>query len=250
MTAYVDTHCHLDLLGDPSGALDAAPGTIVVAVTELPSRFRLLKTRFRQDPRVRVALGLHPLRAASSGAMEEGLLIRQLGECDYVGEVGLDFSPRGRDTMSAQLRVFERLLAEPALSQKVLSVHSRGADKEVIERLRQIRLPAILHWYTGPVARIDEALAAGLYFSINPSMLTSSRGQATIAALPPERVLTETDAPFVKVGSRQAAPADIKNVVQALAHQWNGTVEDAQSQVHENMALLFADRVGFPALDA
>src|SRR5438067_1517922 len=104
MTAYVDTHCHLDLFADPSRVLDEAPNTIVVAVTELPSSYRLLEARFRLDRRVRVALGLHPLRAAAAGPLEEGQLIRHLKHVDYVGEVGLDFSRHGKDTMSAQLR--------------------------------------------------------------------------------------------------------------------------------------------------
>ena len=76
VTRYLDTHCHLDLFDDPSKALDAAPDTVVVAVTELPSRFRLLEARFRRDRRVRVALGLHPLRADTAGPIEEGQLIR------------------------------------------------------------------------------------------------------------------------------------------------------------------------------
>lgn len=244
MTSFVDAHCHLDLLDDPSGALDAAPDTVVVAVTELPSRYRLLHARFRHDRRVRVALGLHPLRAASAGAMEEGLLIRQLASCEYVGEVGLDFSPQGRDSKPAQLRVFERLLAEPSLQEKVVSVHSRGADRDVIDRLSEARVPAILHWYTGSPRWLDDALAAGMYFSINPSMLRTEKGRTTLSALPRDRVLTETDAPFAKTGSRPTAPHDIKRVVLALARQWDMGADDARQVVHDNFAKIFAERVG------
>lgn len=244
MTRYVDAHCHLDLLDDPAAALDAAPDTVVVAVTELPSRYRLLAARFRHDRRVRVALGLHPLRAASAGAMEEGLLIRQLSSCDYVGEVGLDFSAHGRDTKAAQIRVFERLLAEPSLRNKVVSVHSRGADRDVIHRLRDAHVPAILHWYTGSTRWLDDALAAGMYFSINPSMLRTDKGRSTIALLPTNRVLTETDAPFAKVGSRPAAPQDLKQVVSELARHWDIAVEEARQVVHDNLARLYSECVG------
>ena len=55
-------------------------------------------------------------------------LIRQLDNTEYVGEVGLDFSRHGRDTRDAQLRVLDRLLAQPALRHKVVTVHSRGAE--------------------------------------------------------------------------------------------------------------------------
>jgi len=244
VTRYVDAHCHLDLLDDPAAALDAAPDTVVVAMTELPSRYRLLAARFRHDRRVRVALGLHPLRAASAGAMEEGLLMRQLASCDYVGEVGLDFSAHGRDTKPAQIRVFERLLAEPSLRNKVVSVHSRGADRDVIHRLREAQVPAILHWYTGSPRWIDDALAAGMYFSINPSMLRTEKGRTTIAALPSTRVLTETDAPFAKMGARPTAPHDLKHVVSTLARLWDVPTEEARQLVHDNLARLFAECVG------
>jgi TatD DNase family protein len=243
MSRYVDTHCHLDLLEDPAAALDAAAGTVVVAVTELPSRYRLLRSRFRGDGRVRVALGLHPLRAATAGPMEEGLLIRQLPNCNYVGEVGLDFSPHGRDTRRAQLRVFERLLAEPALRSKVVTVHSRGAERDVVDRLRDAGIRAVLHWYTGPPTLVDDALAAGMYFSFNPPMVATAKGRALLAALPADRVLTETDAPFAKVRGRPLAPADVRLAVAALARAWGGSEEDAREIVHGNLARLFSDSV-------
>lgn len=240
MASYVDTHCHLDLLPDPAQALDRAPDTIVVAVTELPSRYRLLSTRFRGEPRVRVAIGLHPLRAATAGALEEGLLVRQLDGTDYVGEVGLDFSKHGRETQRAQLRVFERLLAEPTLRRKVVSVHSRGADLAAIERLRGARVRAILHWYTGSRGLLDDALSAGMYFSINPSMLRSEKGRAVIAALPIDRVLTESDAPFARMNGATSAPSDIASVVTTLAAKWDMTVDNARQVVHENFLSLHA----------
>jgi TatD DNase family protein len=244
MISYVDTHCHLDLFTNPVGALDNAPNTVVVAVTELPSRYRLLAARFRQDRRVRVALGLHPLRAASAGAMEEGLLVRHLAQAEYVGEVGLDYSKGGRDSKQAQLRIFERLLAEPSLRQKVVTVHSRGADRDVIERLRDAEVVAILHWYTGSPRLIDEALAAGLYFSINPAMLRTEKGRATIEALPTDRVLTETDGPFAKIGARTTTPHDIRVVVAALAKRWQSTENDARRLIHDNLASLYEATVG------
>jgi TatD DNase family protein len=244
MVSYVDTHCHLDLFPDPSATLDSAPQTIVVAVTELPSRYRLLAMRFRNDRRVRVALGLHPLRAATAGALEEGLLVRHLDDTEYVGEVGLDFSKAGKDSRGAQLRVFERLLAEPALLQKVVTVHSRGADRPVIERLREAKVRAILHWYTGPPGLIERALDAGMYFSINPAMLRTEKGRLTIAALPTDRVLTESDGPFAKISGHTSAPKDIVSVIGALAKLWQSTNDDARLIVHDNLASLYSSTVG------
>lgn len=244
MSLYIDTHCHLNLFRDPPKTLDGAPQTVVVLVTELPSQYRLLAVRFRGDRRVRVALGLHPLQAATASALELSQLTRQLANTEYVGEVGLDFSRHGRDTKDAQLKVFDRLLAQPALRHKVVTVHSRGAEAAVIERLKAAGVVAILHWYTGSVRLTADALAAGLYFSINPAMLRTEKGKALIAALPHDRVLTESDGPFAKAHGRQAAPADMTMLVSELAQAWGVLPHEVREQIYGNMARLYAATVG------
>jgi TatD DNase family protein len=244
MTSYVDTHCHLDELPHPGPSLDRAEDTVVVAVTNLPSRYRIAAARYRGDRRIRVALGLHPLYADTAGPLEEGLLIRLLNAVEYVSEVGLDFSQHGRETKASQLRVFDKLLAQPTIAQRFVSVHSRGAEKVVIERLAAAGVVAVLHWYTGPPRLIDHALAAGLYFSINPSMVLTEKGRQTIAAVPRERILTESDGPFAKYRGRSTEPADMPSVIKALALAWETTPLEAKRVVHKNVADLYRATVG------
>jgi TatD DNase family protein len=244
MNFYVDTHCHLDLYADPSKTLDDAPETIVVAATELPSRYRMLAARLRGDRRVRVAVGLHPLQAASASALEVGQLVRQLENVDYVGEVGLDFSAHGKETRTAQLRVFDRLLEQPAMRHKVVTVHCRGAERVVVERLRSAGVVAILHWYTGPLGVIPDALAAGLYFSINPAMLCSEKGQKVIAAIPRDRTLTESDGPFAKARGRAVGPSDMRELTADIARLWRVEPEAARRQIYDNLSQLYAATVG------
>lgn len=247
MTVYLDSHCHLDLFENPQATLDDAPNTVVVAVSELPSRFRLLEARFRRDRRVRVALGLHPLRADSAGPIEEGQLIRSLPQVEYVGEIGLDFSRHGRDTKKSQLRVLDRLLAESVLRHRVVTAHSRGAEKVVIDRLADAKVAAILHWYTGPVGLIDDALAAGLYFSINPAMLRTEKGRSTVSAIPHDRVLTESDGPFAKTGTRTSVPADMARFTAELGRRWDVSADHAARTIEGNMANLYKATVGAAA---
>src|SRR4051794_32101014 len=159
---YVDTHCHIERYPDTLGVLRAAAeaDVVTVAVTELPSAFQRLALRLGKRPGVRVALGLHPMRAEQATPMELALFVRQLDRTDYVGEVGLDGSQHGRTTLRAQRRVFEHLLSQPRVREKVLTVHSRGAEEETIQRLIEARSHAILHWYSGPLKHIDTAVAA------------------------------------------------------------------------------------------
>jgi TatD DNase family protein len=167
-----------------------------------------------------------------------------LANTEYVGEVGLDFSAHGKSTKTAQLRVFDRLLAQAILRYKVVTVHSRGAEAVVIQRLRAASVLAILHWYTGPLGLIEEALSAGLYFSINPAMLRSEKGRKVIAAVPHDRALTESDGPFAKSHGHPMGPSDMKTLVSDLARVWGINPNDARDQMYNNLASLYAATAG------
>jgi TatD DNase family protein len=242
LSLFVDSHCHVDRFDDPPAVLAAAAraGVVTVAVTELPSRFQLLQTQLRRRERVRVALGFHPLARARDFAHELALFSRLLDRTDYVGEVGLDYSRHGLDSARRQREVFERILAVPEMSEKVLTVHSRRAEKETVELLAATGVTAILHWYSGPLGALERALAGGLYFSVNPAMLRSNSGRRIIASLPRERVVTETDAPYTKVGGRPAEPRDVPSLVVELAQIWGLTPDEARDSIYGTMSGIHA----------
>jgi TatD DNase family protein len=246
---YVDSHCHIDQYPEPLAVLKRAEatGTVTVAVTELPSSFQRLTLRLGTRRLVRVGLGMHPLRSAAATPMELALFTQLLDQTDYVGEVGLDGSQAGRASLRAQVKVFEHLLRQPRVKRKVLTVHSRGAEQETIERLAAASVTAILHWYSGPLKHIDTALAAGLWFSVNPAMLRSENGRRIVAMLPRERVVTETDGPYSKLAGRPSEPRDIPTVVQGLARAWGEDTEQARQRVIENMSSIAASARATPS---
>ena len=238
----IDTHCHLDAYNDPILVLDQAraAGIHVVAVTEDPGRYRLLRTRLGRRPDVEVALGMHPLRPAGASVAEVARFRRLLPQATWVGEVGLDFSRAGAATRNQQLRTFDALLAEMRAGSWPVSVHSRRAEREAVDRLIDARVHAVLHWYTGPLAVAEDALAAGLWFSINPAMAASARSRALLARLPPDRVLLETDGPFARHGGRPARPADLVPLVRRLADLWTVSVEEARATLVDNQSRVLA----------
>jgi TatD related DNase len=158
------------------------------------------------------------------------LFQRLLDRTDYVGEVGLDHSQQGRNSSAREREVFERILALQDVG-RVLTVHSRRAEKETVELLEQSGVTAILRWYSGPLGVLERALVAGLYFSVNPAMLGSANGRRILAALPRKRVVTETDAPYTKVGGRASERRDVPGVVAELARMWTLTAEEAKRLV-------------------
>lgn len=239
---FVDTHCHVDRYPDPLMVLEhaEAAGVVTVAVTEVPSQVKRLALRLGKRKLVRVAVGLHPLRAATASPMDLALFNQLLDGTEYVGEVGLDGSREGQATFSKQAKVFAHILEQPRVQNKILTVHSRGAEARTIEMLSDAGVTAILHWYSGPQKHIESALQAGLWFSINPAMLRSENGQRIIAALPRERIVTETDGPHSRVGRRASEPRDIPDVVKGLARVWSVSPAEARARVFDNMSTIAA----------
>ncbi|WP_089926738.1 TatD family hydrolase [Lentzea albida] len=235
-TVLTDTHCHIDAYDNPLAVLDGAraAGVHVIAVTEDPGKYRLLRTRLGRRKGVDVALGFHPLRAGAASPHDLARFLRLVPQAAWIGEIGLDFSRAGVATRKQQLRVFEAILADPQLRTRPVTVHSRGAERETITRLAQAHVQAILHWYTGPLAAVDDALNAGLWFSINPAMVRSKKAMPLLQRLPPERVLLETDGPFARSGSRSAVPADLLGTLDHLAQLWAMTTSEARNTVADN----------------
>ena len=234
---FIDSHCHLDRYPKPLEVLAAALAADVglLAVTELPSNYQRSALRLGRRAGVELALGMHPLRAPFVTALELTLFTRLLDRTAFVGEVGLDGSREGHSTLRAQRKIFDHLLEQPRIRDKVLTVHSRGAEAETIECLADARVTAILHWYSGALGHIDTALNAGFYFSVNMAMLRSRSGLRVVAALPPDRVVTETDGPYTKIAGRASQPSDIPQTVLALSRTWNEEPDQARARISGTM---------------
>jgi len=238
-----DTHCHLDLYPDPHAIVREAERTqtYVVAVTNTPSVFQATQQLIGNSRFVRPALGLHPELAVERKG-ELPLFQQLLPQTRYVGEVGLDFVSSDKQVRLTQQRVFSQILEWSHLAgDKILTIHSRRAEKEVVEAIgTNFRGAAILHWYSGSLAVVEQALTNGLYFSINSAMTRSKRFPDLLRLIPIDRLLTETDGPFVQIGQRAALPADVAQVASTLAAMRQSTPEEVSKLLFANLRKLLA----------
>jgi TatD DNase family protein len=194
----IDTHCHFDMMPKPETYIRQRElaGDIVIGMTNLPSHFQMGQPHLRWYKHIRLALGLHPLLAAESKS-EVTLFKRLVNQTSYIGEIGLDFSKEGLATKDEQVAVLRELLSAIRGKKKIVSVHSRKAEKELLALLSEYEIEnVVFHWYSGPVDLIPDILAQGYYFSVNEAMCLSKNGRAIIEKIPRERLLTETDAPY------------------------------------------------------
>lgn len=239
----VDTHFHLDLFPDPRGIVEHLRERrhYVVAVTNAPSVFSATLQLVGNSPRIRAALGLHPELVASR-AKERELMWSLLQQTRYIGEVGLDYVTTDPAERKLQREVFSEIVSRcSALGDKILTIHSRRAAKDVIEMLRGFRGSAILHWFTGSKKELTLALDAGLYLSVNPVMCRSEKARKLICEIPRDRLLTETDGPFAKTDNRASTPDDVITVVSVVAELWNCEVEEVKRCMLNNLRRITAN---------
>lgn len=238
----IDFHCHLDLYPDPKAVAEicAQRGIYLLSVTTTPSAWTGTSALAEGKSRIRTALGLHP-QVAHLRKFELELFERLIDHTDYVGEVGLDGAPDFKQHWADQTEVFDRVLEVCAsVGGKVLSLHSRRASREVLDRLRahpRAGTP-ILHWFTGTNKEADLARDMGCWFSVGPAMLRSAKGRALVARMPRDRVLTESDGPFVQVSGKSIMPWEVDQCVPELAELWSIEPTNARSLLADNLARL------------
>lgn len=241
----IDFHCHLDLYEDPTAILRecVTKGMYVLAVTTTPTAWTGTSALVGRAERIRVALGLHP-QLARERKVDLDLFDRLLPEARCVGEVGLDGSPEFRDQWHDQLAVFEHVLSSCcAAGGRIMSIHSRRAVSAVLERVETHRAAGVpvLHWYSGSFKDLERAVAVGCWFSVGPAMASSEKGQALIARMPPDQVLTETDGPFAALGDRRLVPWDVNIAVPRLAELWHVSRDSVEARLRANLRNLLRE---------
>ncbi len=246
----VDIHCHLDLYQDPVGVARhcAETGAYILSVTTTPKAWSGTSALVKGANRIRTALGLHP-QIAHERIGELPLFDALLPETRYVGEIGLDGSPECKPYWRQQTHVFDHVLSVSAQAGgRILSLHSRRSATEVLDALARhpdAGVP-VLHWFSGTKAELKRAISMGCWFSVGPAMVLGKRGRDLLAAMPLDRVLTETDGPFAAIDGSPLGPGEVTLAREALAACWGIDVDEAAARVLASFRTLVSSPVGGP----
>ncbi|HCA4910243.1 TPA: TatD family hydrolase, partial [Acinetobacter baumannii] len=129
-------------------------------------------------------------------------------------------------------------------SAKILTIHSLRAINPVIELLNENfdnGIP-VLHWFTGNLSELREALKAGCWFSINERMLKTEKGRQLVKHIPKNMILTETDGPFIVKSGTPLLPGQVQAVINELADIWGVNPNEATAQIYENFKYLLTNK--------
>lgn len=256
---FADSHCHLNykgLIEDQEAVLARARGRGVGVMLNIATRERewddIVATAER-EPDVWASVGIHPHEADQHPHVDTAKLVERARHPRIVGigESGLDYfyDHSDRDRQQASFRAHIAAARETGLP---LIVHTRDAEDDTLSILRdemeQGAYTGVIHCFTASGAFADAAMALGLYISISGIVTFKNARdlQDTAARLPIDRLLIETDAPFlapVPHRGKPGEPAFVADTAAFLAKLRGERVEDLAARTADNFYALFSKAV-------
>jgi TatD DNase family protein len=252
----VDSHCHLDfpdfaddLEAIVARAAAAGIGRIVTISTRVRRLSALLEI-VNRFPNVYCSVGTHPHHADEEDGIPADQLIELTGHPKVValGEAGLDYFYQ-HGSRQAQERGFRAHISAARATGLPLVIHTREADDDcgriLEEEMAKGSFRAVLHCYTGGRDLAMKAISLGLSISFT-GILTFKKSQSLrdlAAELPADRIMVETDAPYLAPGKfrgKRNEPAYVVEVAKVLAETRRVSLEEISGQTTENFFRLFS----------
>jgi TatD DNase family protein len=252
----VDSHCHLDFLADQEdlaaivARAEAAGVRRLVTISTKLSTFPEVRAIAERFDSVYCSVGVHPHEAGGEGVEDPAVLVELAahGKVVGIGETGLDYyyehSPRARQQAS-----FRAHIEAARRTGLPLIVHARDADDDVVAILREeydaSAFPGVIHCFTAGPALARAALDIGFYISLAGiiTFKNATELRETVAELPLDRLLVETDSPYlapVPKRGKTNEPAFVRYTATALAEQRGLAVEEVIEITGDNFFRLFA----------
>ncbi len=231
-----DTHMHFDLYDDRVRILDYLENnqSYTIAVTNLPELYERYSGLDRNYKYTNIALGFHP-ELVCEYYKQIHIFEKYVDDCRFIGEIGLDFSGDNIDSKKQQIEIFEAVVEMTRkYNDKILTVHSRKAEKEVLDYTKDFPGTVILHWFSGSIMELERAIEEGKFFSINQNMISSKKGVDLIKKMPINRILIESDAPFTR-GLRDNYSVDfMKKIYEGLSATKNIATYELYEKLKDN----------------
>lgn len=239
----MDMHLHFDLYKDRSKVLSRIESNCSHSflMTNLPSLFEKYNKQGLEGYYGHLALGFHPELAAKFN--KEWIIFQNnINRTRIIGEIGLDFTKVNPSERQIQLYIFKSIVAlAEEKGNKILSIHSRKAERQTLDCLDDFHGKVILHWYTGLKSEMKVALGRGYYFSVNINMTYSKAGQEIIQALPIENILIESDAPFTKGMKEEYDINVLKDTILKVSQLKNIELNEFEVVLKQNLFRIFSN---------
>ena len=250
----IDSHCHLDHEPLYENLFDILNRSKKIGITKLLTicttldSFEKIKTIVKKDKIIYGTYGIHP-HETENNHVNKQTIIKSVNENDKiigVGETGLDFFYTHSDK-DKQISSFKTHIEASIELNKPIIVHSRDAEKETFELLslyKSDNLKILMHCYTGSLDFSKKLMTLGAYFSASGiiTFKNSNELQNTFKTIPSEKLLIETDSPFlapIPMRGKKNEPSFIKHTLEKLSMIKETSVEKMSKITTDNFNNLF-----------
>lgn len=246
----IDSHAHLELCsrGEADLIADAESAGVhrVLAIGLDGASCRAALAIAEDFPQVRVAIGRHPNSATGfdDADLAELEALAAHDKCAAIGETGLDHYRDGAPRQD-QVRAFSAQVGVARETGKPLVIHTRAADDDTLAMLADEAggLTVVMHCFSMP-HRLDECLERGYWISFagNVTYPSAQDLRAAAARVPLERLLVETDSPFLApqpVRGKENEPQHVVHTARAVAEAQGVEYADLEAVVERNAAAVF-----------
>lgn len=252
---FIDSHCHLDKLSYGSQHIDvkdaiakarAAKVEQLLSVGVSLEAFPKMLAMIEHDPNVHASCGVHPLDVESDFELGQFVEYAKHPKVIAIGETGLDYhySP---ETKALQQQRFEQQIEVAVELNKPLIIHTRDARADTLAMLKNggvERCKGIIHCFTEDLDFAEQAMALGFYISISGivTFKAAKELQQVVKSLPMERLLIETDSPYlapVPHRGKENQPAYVVEVAAFIAQLKGCSLAQVAKTTSENFERLF-----------
>jgi len=251
----IDSHCHLDHEPLHENLLDVVCRSKVVGITKLLTicttldSFENIKAIVKKDQMIYGTYGIHP-HETDSNQVDKQTIIKSVNENEKIigiGETGLDFFYNHSDK-DRQIISFKTHIEAAIELNKPIIIHSRDAEKETFEILslyKNQNLKILMHCFTGSLEFSKKLLSLDAFFSAS-GIITFKNSidlQNTFKTIPLEKLLIETDSPFlapIPMRGKKNEPSFIKYTLEKLSLIKETSVEELSKITTDNFNKLFA----------
>jgi TatD DNase family protein len=242
----IDTHAHLDALDDPAAAVARAREVGVDRIVAIGSGLESTRTTLaiaEREAGVHAAVGIHPHQAEDDHSLGELRRVAADGGAVAIGEIGLDYF-RDYAPRDAQRRLFEAQLQLARELELPVVIHTRAAEEETMRMLATFTGTVVLHCFSYPEL-LDEAARRGYYVSFAGNVTYPKAAELRDAArrAAPDRILAETDTPYLApqpVRGRPNEPAHVVHTLAALAEARGEDAAELGERIAANAARAFS----------
>lgn len=252
----VDSHCHLEYKGlveDQAGVLARARQAGVGAFLNISTReseWRQVVATAEREPDVWATVGIHPHEADQHADMGRNVLLeatrhpRVIG----IGETGLDYYYDNSDR-ATQRELFRMHIGVARETQLPLVIHTRDAEEDTLaileDELGKGGFPALIHCFTASASFGEKVLEMGLSISLSGivTFKNAKELQEIAATIPKERLLVETDSPFlapVPHRGKSCEPAFVADTAKFVAELRGEDIENLSRYTTDNFRKLFS----------